>query len=56
MDDIEWFRMIQKICDEKGVSFPVEGYHNYQEKHVSCSKLQDEMVKRNPEIEKCWRN
>ncbi len=56
MDDVEWFRMIDKICDEKGVNFPVEGYHNFKRKYVGCGELRDEMLKRNPEIEKCWRN
>ena len=55
MDDVEWFRMIQKISDEKGQNFPVEGYHNYRQKYVACGELEKEMLKRNPEIEKCWR-
>ena len=56
MDDIEWFRMIQKICDQKGINFPAEGFDNFKIKYVGCGELCDEIIKRNPEIEKCWRN
>ncbi len=55
MDDIEWFRMIDKICEEKGINFPVEGFNNFEKKYVACGDLHKEMLKRNLDIEKNWR-
>lgn len=41
----EWFDLIQKICDEKGIMFPVKGESALQERYLSCITLKYEINK-----------
>jgi hypothetical protein len=44
MNDSEWFDLIQKICDEKGVFFPVENEPALSLRYISCMELKSEIL------------